>query len=287
MSSLTLPHATSSTPNASSSAPTSTPRASVLQRMSALVGAEIKLFFRNRTVLLNALLLSPLMTLALAPLMLEQVGAEHFSVFLMQMLLGFGAMFIIYYNVTTIAVARRESGFFQRMNTGQASVWEALIAAMIPSATTLALQVVTGMIAIAALGQIMPLLNPLALLVAVCGVVVVFAALGAWTSSWSASVESAQYSSLPIILAAMFFSGLVLPVQFMPETLQTICSYTPLYAANSLVGISMGVAPIAEGGAALNLADTFSAMAHPSLVLLAWSAVAIYLARYTRFARRA
>lgn len=283
MSSLTL-HGPTSTPASSSSSPRA---AGILQRMSALVAAESRLFFRNRTVLLNALLLSPLMALALAPLLLETVGAESFAVLIMQMLVGFGAMFIIYYNITTIVVARREAGIFQRMNTGQASVWEALVAAVVPSAAALAVQVLTGMIAVAVLGKVMPLVNPVALIVAIVGAVVIFAGLGAWTSAWSSSVEAAQYSSMPLMLAAFFFSGLFFPVQFMPETLQSICSYSPLYAVNALVGISMGFAPVIDGGAALSVGESFLAMMVPTVTVIAWSAVGIFLARYTRFSRRA
>lgn len=283
MTSLTL-RSPISTPATSSSTPRA---ASIVQRMSALVAAESKLFFRNRTVLLNALLLSPLMALALAPLLLETVGVESFAVLVMQMLVGFGAMFVIYYNFTTIVVARRDAGLFQRMNTGQASMWEALIAAVVPSALALVVQVLTGMIAVAVLGEKMPLVNPVALIVAVVGAVVIFAGLGAWTSAWSSSVEAAQYSSMPLMLAALFFSGLFFPVQFMPETLQTISSYSPLYAVNALVGISMGVAPVVDGGAALTLSESFSAMTVPFLTIVAWSAAGIYLARYTRFSRRA
>lgn len=273
------------TPNASTTAVPQ--RQHILRRMAALSRAESILLLRNRTVLLNALLLSPLMAVAMAPMLMEAVGAQSFATLLLQMLILFGLMFVIYYNVTSIVVARREAGIFQRMKTGQASEWEALVCSIIPSGVVLIIQAILGLIAVSFLGGSFPLGNPVALLIAIVGGIVIFAALGAWTSSWTSTVEAAQYSAMPIMMAALFFSGYFLPVQFMPETLQTMSVYSPLYAVNALVGISMGQAPALDGGQLLGAAESYTAMLQPALTVSAWCALSIMAARRTRFERRA
>lgn len=257
-----------------------------LRRMNSLVHAETLLLFRNKTVLLNALLLAPFMAIGLAPMLKEAVGVNSLSVLLLQMLMIFGLMFVIYYNITTIVVSRRESGIFQRMKTGQASEWEALIAATVPSAFVLSIQILMGFVATSILTRSFSLVNPLALVIAILAGVVIFAGLAAWTSSWSSTVESAQYSTMPIMMAALFFSGNLFPIQFMPETMQTIASYSPLYAIKVLVTISMGVSPVLDGGVPLTLGDSFTAMLHPTITVVLWSVLALLVARKTRFVRR-
>lgn len=258
-----------------------------LRRMSSMVRAETLLLFRNKTVLLNALLLAPLMAIALAPMLQEAFGAANLTALLLQLLLIFGLMFVIYYNITAIVVARREAGIFQRMKTGQASEWEALISAIIPSAFVLSIQMLMGVIASSVLTRSLAVVNPLPLLIAILGGICIFAGLAAWTSSWSSTVESAQYSTMPVMMAALFFSGYLLPVHLMPEVVQTLASYSPLYAVNALLTISMGTAPALDGGAALTLSESFSALLTPTLIVFVWSGIALLAARKTRFARRA
>lgn len=276
--------ATSARPASSSDAP---PRLSALRRILAIARAETLLLVRNRTVLLNALLLGPVMAMFLTPAMAKVMGDQNFTIMLVQMLCLFGLMFVIYYNLTSIVVARRESDIFQRMKTGQASEWEALVAAVLPSAVVVSVQILLGIITVGILNGTQPVLNPVALIIALLGGIIIFAGLGVWTSSWSSTVEAAQYSTMPVMMAVLFFSGNFLPIQYMPETLQTICTYTPLYAVNTLVGISMGMAPVLDGAGTLSLSESFTAIAQPSLVIALWIIIALVLASRTRFARRA
>lgn len=258
-----------------------------LRRMSSMVRAETLLLFRNKTVLLNALLLAPLMAIALSPMLQEAFGTGSLAALLLQMLMIFGLMFVIYYNITAIVVARREAGIFQRMKTGQTSEWEALISAAIPSAFVLSIQILMGVLASSLIARSLVIVNPLPLIIATLGGILIFGGLAAWTSSWSSTVESAQYSTMPVMMAALFFSGYFLPVNLMPETLQTVSSYSPLYAVNALVTISMGASPALDGGAPLTLAETFTALLTPTLTVLVWVGISLLAARKTRFARRA
>ena len=132
----------------STTAPVS-PRA--LRRITAIGRAEIRLFVRNPTVLATALLFAPVTVGLMSPLLGRDLTGPAFATFLVGMLATWSMLMVVYYNLTIIFVTRREEGVFQRMSTGEASPWEALVGACLPSAAVAVAQVVLGTAAAMAL----------------------------------------------------------------------------------------------------------------------------------------
>jgi len=233
-----VPHAGRGPPRPSSSttAPVS-PRA--LRRITAIGRAEIRLFVRNPTVLATALLFAPVTVGLMSPLLGRDLTGPAFATFLVGMLATWSMLMVVYYNLTIIFVTRREEGVFQRMSTGEASPWEALVGACLPSAAVAVAQVVLGTAAAMALMGMHSLANPLLMLVALVGGTVFLAATAAWSSTWTATVEGAQYSTMPLFLVLIFLSGTFLPAASMSEGLRAIAAGSPLYAMSDLVSLGM------------------------------------------------
>jgi ABC-2 type transport system permease protein len=126
----------------------------------------------------------------------EVVGANAIgTVFLTIML------FPVYYNVLSQFVNRRDELVLKRMRTGETRDGELIVSIALPG---FVVAIVVGVLTVpiaAALGQRLPV-NP----VLYAGTLVVaagmFTALAYWTAAWTRSAESAQLTSLPIMLLA-------------------------------------------------------------------------------------
>ena len=114
---------------------------SVIKRIYSIARAEVLLFVRNPTLLMTALLLPVVMVAVLAPSLGAAMEGASFSSFIVQTLAVWALLLIVYVNLTTIFVSRREDGVFQRMSTGEASPWEGMIAASVPSVVVTLVQV--------------------------------------------------------------------------------------------------------------------------------------------------
>jgi ABC-2 type transport system permease protein len=237
-----------------------------LRRIAALSRAELLLLLRNKVMMVNALIIAPAMVFFVISVL--PVRPEG-SMLLMQMVL-WAASFVIYYNLTSIFVSRREERVFARMETGEASKWEALIAASVPSVSIASLQVVmAGVAGKVWLGGTIAA-HPIKGFLGFLCIIVTFVALAAATTSFTKSVEAAQLTTMPILFALLLTSGLLLPAEMFARPIQIAISYNPLAAlADVLTG--------AESSRVL-----------PALVvLMLWAVVACVLARrYTAFSPR-
>jgi ABC-2 type transport system permease protein len=173
---------------------------SALKRIWSITRAETILSTRNPTIFLTALLLPAVMVLLLAPTLGQQMSGAAFASFLVQTLAAWGLLLVIYVNLTTIFVARRQEGFFQRMATGEATPWEAMIGGSIPSVIVAMVQVGVAVIGSAIFVDGASITNPLLVVVAVLGGAVFLGGLAAWTSRFTSTVEGAQYSTMPILM---------------------------------------------------------------------------------------
>lgn len=255
------------------------------KRILSIARAEVSLFLRNRTVMITGLLMAPLMALAYAPMIKTPDSPVSFATLLVKMLITWGFVFAVYYNLTVIYVTRREDGVFHRMDTGEATKWETLFAASIPSMVVVLLQVALGLGIATALDGRFPLRNPLLLLLALAGAAVVFAGLAVLTSAFSATTDSAQYTSTPILLVSFFLSGMGLPIHLFPAAVQQVAAWTPLHATNDMLSAALGTHPAT--GAPLTFLESFSVIGQDVACLALWAALVWYLApRYMRFLPR-
>lgn len=268
---------------------------SAIKRIVSISRAEVLLFVRNPTILLTALLLPVVMVAMLAPSLGSVMEGATFASFIVQTLAVWALLLIVYVNLTTIFVSRREDGVFQRMSTGEASPWEGMIAASVPSVVVMLVQVTLGVAgALALMGG--SVVNPLLILVAVLGASVFLGGISAWTSRYTSTVEGAQFSTMPILMVLLFTSGSLIPVSVLPETLARLSEWTPFYAVNELIGIGMtGVSGIGvdagfgDGGVLVtgSFVESWMTAAQPLAALAIWAVLGVEIARRTmRFAPR-
>ncbi|MDC4233159.1 ABC transporter permease [Actinomyces sp. B33] len=272
------------------SAPSPAPRLrrrSSLQRLGAITRAEVLLYLRKPLILLPALLLGPVMVLLLGPQLGSRLEGTAFSAYLVQSLASWALLLVVYYNTTMIAVTRRNEGVYQRMATGQATPWEAFVAACAPSAVIVVVQVLLGTVASALVLFPFPWPNPLLALAGIVGGVVFMAAAAAWTSSWTSDVAAAQFTTIPLLIVLFLASGTVVPAGLLPHGVAVAFSMSPLHAVNDLIGIGLTGIGLTGGDAVPGFLGTCGAAVRPLVVLCAWTVLAILLARATmRFGRR-
>ena len=256
-----------------------------LHRTWAISRAEISLYVRNRSIALTALLLTPVLVLASSPVILREDTIVSAPTVVLQLVMSMSLLMVVYYNLTVIFVARREDGVFQRMDTGEATRLETVVATTVPSALVLLLQAGIGLVIVGFAARTWPITNPLLRLVALLLAFAMFAAFGAFTSSFCRTVESAQYGTLPGFLFLYLISGVIIPLQAFPEPIPSISAWSPMVAVNNLMALSTGSNP--ANGAEISFVDSWAPATQPLAALSLWLLIFAYSARrYMRFNRR-
>lgn len=266
------------TPTTTTTRPEDTPMSSTtasVRRTTLLGRTNWTLMLRNRTTLLYAFLMPVL------PLVLLVVGTRGGqdanidpSAGVLSSVLLLALVFPAYYNVLSMFVTRRDELVLKRLRTGEIRDRELLVSMTLPgAAVTLAVMVLAVGVA-AALGLPLPG-NPLLLLVAVLLAIATFAAFAFWTAAWTATAESAQLTSGPVIALAMV--GLVGPA--LPASWSRYVELTPGAAVDLLVRLGWFGQDGPGATTGQGFVDTWVAAGEPLLVLVAWTALAVALAR--------
>lgn len=246
-------------------------------RYLSILGAETKLILRNRTILATALLLGPLMAVSIALIQLGQEGepGSGMSLFVTNMAVVWCSLMAVYYNLTSIFVSRREDRVFKRLLTGESTQTEVVAAAATPSVVIFLVQVVLTALAGFLLFGVPNVTNPVTAVVALLLVAMIFVVLAAASTSFTSSVESAQYTTMPLIMLFVLFGG-TMPITVFPEPLRAIVEWLPLNASAEIMTIGLNGTNL--DGAPVSFAESWGASAMPFVVLLAWLAVGGYLA---------
>ncbi|PYF96316.1 ABC-2 type transport system permease protein [Georgenia satyanarayanai] len=240
----------------------SAPRASRPARMLSLVRAELLLLVRNRTTLFNAVALAPLTVLLFASLgMTPDSGGSAVAGMLLTSLVALALVIVVYYNLTTTIVARREELVLKRLLTGDVSRGEIITATAAPAVLVLLAQLVLGVVAMAVWLEAPTVQNPLWVAAAVVGGVVLFVLLAAASAGLTRTVETAQLTTLPILMVATALSGLAIPLHVMPDALETVAQWTPMYPVVALVQHGLGAVALDGTVASGALADVTQPLA--------------------------
>ncbi|MEV7783117.1 ABC transporter permease [Kitasatospora sp. NPDC088351] len=276
------------TASAASAVTAAGPQSTAVRRLLALGRAEATLLLRNRTALFTALLLPLLLVAGLHSLLTRQAesnpGLDVDSA-LVNSSVGMVLAFVVYYNLTGAYVARRGELVLKRLRTGEARDIEILAGTAVPSvALALMMCTVVGVVGASALKLSAPV-NPLLMLAGLVLVIGTLMALAAVSSAFTRTVESAGITTMPILLLSQFGSGLLIPLEVMPDRMADICRLLPTTPAFQL--IRLGWFGTDGSAAATGFAGTW-ATAAPHLVtgsiwlaLAAWGAV-----RYFRWEPR-
>ncbi|MEV0090674.1 ABC transporter permease [Streptomyces sp. NPDC050738] len=200
-------------------------------RLGALARAELTLMGRNKATLSTALLLPTVMTFSMYSVVkdmdLSDTGLTVGSV-LIPGALGYVLLFAVYSTLVGVFVVRREQLVLKRLRTGELRDQEILAGASFP---TVAVGVVQCAIIAVAGSVAMGVEAPGAWWLALVGLViglVLMCALAAATAALTKSAEGAQLTIAPVLLLSMAGSGLVVPLDVMPDRLASLCELLPL-----------------------------------------------------------
>jgi len=237
------------------------------RRVLGLARANALLMTRNRLTLVYGLVLPllPLLLLFVGERGDTTVGATAVTTTLLMALL-----FPVYYNVLSLVVSRRDELVLKRLRTGETRDSELVVALSLPGVViAMAVSVLTLVAGVAA-G--LPLPDNIALYaVAVLVSAVMFVAFAFWTAAWTRTAESAQMTSLPVITVAV--AGTLTAA--LPARFAEVLDRTPAGALDALVRLSWFGE---DGSRDVGLLDGWVAAGPPLLVLLAWTAAAVWLA---------
>ncbi|MFC5034354.1 ABC transporter permease [Streptomyces sp. SID13666] len=245
--------------------PATGPRTRSRTRLVALGRAELTLLWRNRTAMYTALLLPVGMVWATRSVVpthdLREAGLTR-NAQTMSGGIGVILLLVVYYNLVTAYVARREELVLKRLRTGEPSDLEILAGTALPAAAV-ALAQCTALIATGALLLDLPAPRRPELLVA--GVllgVLLLAALAAVSTVFTRSVEVAQLTTLPLFMVSLIGSGLFVPVELLPGWAHDLCRLLPVTPVTDLVRFGwLGGAGAGEILRTLGLAVAWTALA--------------------------
>ncbi|KAB1149167.1 ABC transporter permease [Streptomyces luteolifulvus] len=239
-------------------------------RMAALARAELMLLGRSRTAVLSAVFLPLAMPLSLQSAVeqmdLKDIGLSV-GLVLLPASIGFSLLFSVYATLVGVFTARREELVLKRLRTGELHDAEILAGAAFPAA---AIGLVQSLVLAVGCTALLDVPAPKAPQLAVLGLVsglALCACLAAVTAGFTRTVESAQVTSLPLILSSMTVSGVVVPLDLLPDRLATVCELQPL----------TGVITLVRGGWTGDLSAYETVV--PVLTTLAWTAVGVFAVR--------
>lgn len=241
-----------------------------LTRTAGLARWNAVLLTRNRLALVYALAL-PMAPLGL--LLTAERGDVDAGATASLLVWTSAALFPVFYNVLSQCVSRRDELLLKRLRAGEARDVELLAALALPGAVVAVATVVVAVPVAMALGQRAPLNLPLYAVTALI-TVLLFAAFAFWTAAWTRNAEAAQLTSMPVILLAVIGQmGAAVPGE-----VRRWLDLTPGGAMAHLVPTSWFGVDGPGSERTPDLAATWTGAVEPLLVLVAWTALALWLA---------
>ncbi|MFJ1795016.1 ABC transporter permease [Kitasatospora griseola] len=249
-------------------------------RLLALGRAEATLLRRNRTAMFMALAL-PLVLVASMRSALdaaaERTPGLDVNANLVVGSMGVVMLIVVYCNLTSAYTARRSDLVLKRLRTGEATDAEILLGTAVPSIGLALTQcLLLGVGGALLLGLPAPV-NPLLLVAGLALTTALLTGLAALSSAVTRTVETAGITTLPLLLVAQLGSGLMLPLESLPDSVANVCRLLPTTPALQLLRI--GWFGTDGSGPAESFAGTWSQAATPLLLAVAWTAVAAWAGR--------
>ncbi|MGW3122150.1 ABC transporter permease [Streptomyces sp. NPDC001107] len=244
--------------------------APVGRRLRALAHAELTLLGRNRGAVVTALLMPLALPFSVRPAVdridLKAQGLSIGTVTLTAAV-GFSFLFAVYTSLVSAYVARREELVLKRLRTGELDDVEILTGTALPAVCIGLAQAVVLSVGCAVLLHAGAPRAPYLTVLGVLSGLVLCAALGALTASFTRTVESAQVTAMPLVLVSMMGSGITIPTEVLPDPLRSVCELLPLSPAIRLV----------RGGwtGQLSAYEALGAVA----TALAWTVLAVFAVR--------
>ncbi|WP_104181992.1 hypothetical protein [Arthrobacter sp. B0490] len=244
---------------------TRTPPPSAASRISAIALMELRIIFRNKTVLTGAVLMPIAMAAYLFYVGADQMAGPSGTAVLAGLTLMIMALLGVYLTATTTLATRRQELFLKRLRSGESSDTVIWLGMLTPTVALVAAQlvVVTGGLGLA--GVDVPT-RPLLVVGASLGFLALCATTGMLTSIYTPSAAAAQITTLPFLVAVI---GSFFWTAF-DDGFELVSRLTPGGALQNLLMAGWGV----------EAAD--ASVAGAAVVLLAWI-VLPYLVAARRF----
>ncbi|TDC45550.1 ABC transporter permease [Jiangella ureilytica] len=251
-----------------------------MRRIRAIATAELRLLVRNRTAMFTALVL-PLITVGgLSAIGFGENGDLPLGALVVTMLAAFTLLYVVYYNLVSAYVGRREDLVLKRLRVGELTDAEILAGTALPSVVVAVAQIVfTAIVAAIAFGLDVPVNAALAVLAVLAGVVM-FVLLAAASTAFTRNVEMAQVSTLPVVflcMASLIFSGGVTAPENIPDTAQAVVRFIPLSPVVDLVGL--GLTGQTSDGDTVGFAASWGEAAQPAAIAVAWIVLGLWALR--------
>lgn len=249
-----------------------------LRRIGSLARAELLLLLRSRVTLFNSIVVPPLAVSVVATATIDVsqgLRSTSYAVILLTSFLVVALPFVVYYNLTTTLVARREQLVLKGLLTGEASRREVIVACAVPTVLVMWAQLVLVAV-VASIWLNLPVpSNALWLALALVAGTALFVLLAVVSSGLTRSVEAAQWTTTPLLIASMVLSNGFMPVGAFPPALGAVAQWTPMYPVVALFQHGWGTAGldgvVRSGG--------LQAVAQPLVCLTLWLVVAALAAK--------
>jgi ABC-2 type transport system permease protein len=245
-------------------------------RVLALAAAETRLLLRNRTAVVSSVLLPLTLVAAVGAITASNGGAVDGQA-LIASAVGVTLTFVTFYGLVTTFVARREELVLQRMRTGELTDAEVLLGTAVPALLVTVAQVVLVALGVVVLGEWSAPVDVFLPLVALLGGGALMVLLAAVSTSFTRTVEAAQFTTLPLVMAATLLSGLVIPLSDFPEQLAQVARLLPLTPVIELT--RLGLLGETWDGQAVDTAGAWAAAPPVLAVLASWLFGSALLAR--------
>ncbi|MFJ8539095.1 ABC transporter permease [Streptomyces sp. NPDC093591] len=207
-------------------------------RMTALARAELTLLGRSRGTLVAALFVPLVLPFsvwsATKDMDLEEAGLTPGTVVL-PAAVGFSLLFAVYGALVGVFTARREELVLKRLRTGELRDTEILAGSALPSVATGLVQSLLLAVGCAVLLDLPAPPAPYLAVIALPLGLVLCAALAAVTSAFTRTTESAQVTTLPVMMVSMLGSGMAVPLEVLPDRVASVCELLPLTPVITLV----------------------------------------------------
>jgi len=247
------------------------------RRVASLARGEALLLRRNPIALLNALALPAASVLLVSSSGPDSAGGVGVGAEVVTSLTAFTLLVVVYYNLVTALVARREELVLKRLRTGETSDAEILAGTAAPAVAIAWGQILIGALAAVTVFDLGMPTNPGLVLAAVVLGTAAFVLLAAASTVLTRSVEMAQLTTAPVLAVSLLLSGVMIPIGQLPEWMQRLAQVLPLTPVVDL--LHLGLTGTTAGGASVGLAATFRPAVVPVLVLAAWVAAGVWATR--------
>jgi ABC-2 type transport system permease protein len=251
--------------------------AASVRRVAAVARAELLLLRRNPMALVTVALMPAVMVLLFRASVPAEPAGRGVGPSLLTSLIGATLLLVVYYNLVGALVARREELVLKRLRAGELGDGEILAGVVMPAVAIAWGQLAVGAVAAAlAVGLPRPV-NPVLVLLALTGGTATFALLAVASTALTRTVQLAELTTTPLLVASLTLSGLLFPLEQLPAPLQDLARILPLTPVVDL--LRLGLAGTAPDGTALGAAATWRPGMVAAGVLAAWVAVGCCLSR--------